>query len=885
MPFPPPLTNPGALTNLTPQLDLHKLIHTEDYQALLAIISQIQGDETLITANANAIAANAANIQALADSANTQINGLQAQIDALQAQIDNITGTPTPPTSGATVQLVGYPQAVLDKIIAARAAGSPTAEQTALKNLYSQFLASSVASKTSHPTAADITAIPTSVTSANRVAFESTPVLLADRCLAQAIRYYVEGDTQCRDNVISEVATAAGGVGYMASTGFQKITAFLPDSSDGNPKLDASWIAGPLATACALVAFKDDLDHPDPVTSPPVWTAARRQATRDWFWNVFYLGNANPPAAGGSTSILNHTSANNWLASMFHARVTIAGWLLSGSGTAGSSANGQAALQNAINWYRDMATWVLWLGIDAASAKAGNAGYPLFMNNSDPNNDTKLEKAEMWFFGDAKVGDVGFGGATVAGGSPYSMLLFDGMNQETARDLSHSLLTLGGLAYGLATCSILGTDIWDDTTNENGRRLRIGFEIAAGYVNEALDQFWNNTGTYPGGISDQSPPTSPSLATSTWTPAGGSSYGGTPNWVNQHLGTTAKNPAGGSQPGGSSINQQAAQFSMGGQAYVSGWQVAAYWLINVKGYHMPQLDRLRRRLLNIARTTNVTADTQLGSINQDASLDGVNSKDADPVGSFHFNLSLDGFPWYFAPHTVIAHDGFNRTVASGNWGTSDSTNQSGDTLPSFAWAMADDSAHPTKFSVDSVTGRARILISNATPAGETLPVNAADIDVTCRFDLDKLPTVGQASLPSLHLQGRRSGTTWYSAAVRVNPPSAAGQPSSLGLRLYASIAGVLTQLPNMGLTSQYTYTVGAGLWVRLCIKGTKIQMKAWVSAYDTPANEPAVWDLSATDTQISAAGAVGIYEAIAGTTDPGFPILFSSDHLHVKAPV
>jgi hypothetical protein len=119
----------------------------------------------------------------------------------------------------------------------------------------------------------------------------------------------------------------------------------------------------------------------------------------------------------------------------------------------------------------------------------------------------------------------------------------DGLQGETLRDLSHMTMGLGALSNAAETAYIQGVDLY----GEQAQRIIAGYELNAGYLNDYLDEVDRLGGSSPA---------------STWRPT---------NWVGSN-------------------------FSLGGTAYKSGWEIAHHHYTQRLGINMPETRQLVTRL-------------------------------------------------------------------------------------------------------------------------------------------------------------------------------------------------------------------------------------------------------------------------------------------------
>jgi hypothetical protein len=131
-----------------------------------------------------------------------------------------------------------------------------------------------------------------------------------------------------------------------------------------------------------------------------------------------------------------------------------------------------------------------------------------------------------------------------------------GLQGETLRDISHMAMGLGAMSNGAQTAMLQGVDLY----GEQQARILAGYELSAGYVNDYLDEVASLGGAaLPSG----------------WRPTG---------WV----GST---------------------FSVGGEYYTGGWEVAYAHYAEDLGIAMPNTKRLVERLRPIGPSLHLSWQT------------------------------------------------------------------------------------------------------------------------------------------------------------------------------------------------------------------------------------------------------------------------------------
>ncbi|MGC4090135.1 MAG: hypothetical protein QM756_20080 [Polyangiaceae bacterium] len=197
-------------------------------------------------------------------------------------------------------------------------------------------------------------------------------------------------------------------------------------------------------------------------------------------------------------------------------------------------------------------------------------------------------------------------------------------------------------------------------------------------------------------------------------------------------------------------------------------------------------------------------------------------------------------------------DSFARTVALGSsWGTPAGS--------AFAWSPAFNTGND--YWCDGTTA----LIQETTTGswGQTLNVARQDVDVRALGSWS-VAAAGGVMAPLAVMARYADASNYYRAELRENTDH------TLDLQIGRVVAGSYTPLAsavNVG-----TYSVGARWYVRLQVEtdhcsqgGTTLRAKAWADAGSTTV-EPTNFQATASDSSLSAAGAVGIRSSNLGTT-------------------
>ncbi|MGW1440281.1 hypothetical protein ACWD7M_34175 [Streptomyces griseus] len=222
-------------------------------------------------------------------------------------------------------------------------------------------------------------------------------------------------------------------------------------------------------------------------------------------------------------------------------------------------------------------------------------------------------------------------------------------------------------------------------------------------------------------------------------------------------------------------------------------------------------------------------------------------------GEFPFDVTAGGEQATVTRITGVAEDAFGRTVASG-WGTADS----GQT-----WAT--DGGSAADYSVGSGTGR-HTVNARGVFLHSYVPVTTPDVDLRVDWALGSLPAGDHMYLfPMVRYTDL---THMYMARVQVTPAGAV----VLTLR---KRNGAETQL-GAAYNLPGTYTVGTWYSARIAMTGSTLTGKVWRRSDPEPG-----WQLSATDTDLSGPGSVGLRSFLSSSSTNPLPLTAAYDNLYV----
>jgi hypothetical protein len=219
---------------------------------------------------------------------------------------------------------------------------------------------------------------------------------------------------------------------------------------------------------------------------------------------------------------------------------------------------------------------------------------------------------------------------------------------------------------------------------------------------------------------------------------------------------------------------------------------------------------------------------------------------------FPFEVRVGGETMRVDACTPAVYDTFDRTTAAG-WGTAESGG---------AWTVVGTAAdYSTAPNVGSVaqpsTGIAHLTLQ---------PAPSADVDLVVDCAVSALAT--GASLFTGPIVRAADNNNHYSARVDFTTSN------TIAITLRKRVAGVETQLGTY--TTPITHVAGSYVRVRLQAFGSTIRTKIW----RTTDQEPDVWRISVTDTDLTAAANIGTRSfRNTGNTNAGLSMRFQNFEL------
>ncbi|NUH35258.1 poly-gamma-glutamate hydrolase family protein [Streptomyces samsunensis] len=154
----------------------------------------------------------------------------------------------------------------------------------------------------------------------------------------------------------------------------------------------------------------------------------------------------------------------------------------------------------------------------------------------------------------------------------------------------------------------------------------------------------------------------------------------------------------------------------------------------------------------------------------------------------------------------------------------------------------------------------------------TVPWTSPIVDVVCAMGTDKLAVGGPHFL---HLAGRVADTdNCYLARLACNTDQ------TITLTLRKRVSGTETLLATASNTGGLVHAPGRMFWVRLQITGSTLRARIWQDGRA----EPPDWAVTATDSSISAAGAIGTRSILSTANTNTLPVTASYDGFQQLTP-
>lgn len=269
-------------------------------------------------------------------------------------------------------------------------------------------------------------------------------------------------------------------------------------------------------------------------------------------------------------------------------------------------------------------------------------------------------------------------------------------------------------------------------------------------------------------------------------------------------------------------------------------------------------DVYARRAIQIMTRGSGSEQDSVTPLAASAQLDNRGLKYSKSPTSPYYGLLTENTPVRIAYRQV--NDTFTRSVASG-WGSA-STGQ----VYSFGGGVVAD------YSVNGTSGLMSVTAANSFRSMFFAGANdiSPDHEVVGSASVGFGDVTGGPIEPATVILRRQSSTSYYLVKVEISASEAVtisvwrGTPDTL-ISAVVSVPGI-THLANQLLR------------VRGQIEGAVIRGKVWVAS----GNEPRDWQVSATDTTITGAGAPGFRNGVSATNTNALPVVFTCDNVEVR---
>lgn len=223
---------------------------------------------------------------------------------------------------------------------------------------------------------------------------------------------------------------------------------------------------------------------------------------------------------------------------------------------------------------------------------------------------------------------------------------------------------------------------------------------------------------------------------------------------------------------------------------------------------------------------------------------------------FPFDLELGGEVVRCTACTPSALDQFGRSSSNG-WGSA---------TVGGAWSTSGGSA--SDYDVTGTVGRHSHGTRNVFRITSLNSVSLVDVDLRASVTVPVLAT-GDALYAFFLARADITAGTYYFARLMVSTSNTVQLSIRKRLPAETLLATASRTLPH---------TAGNTYRVRLQVEGSAVRAKVWNA---TSGLEPEMWDVAATDTSLTAAGAVGARSLVPTANTNVLPVLFSFDDLEV----
>lgn len=211
-------------------------------------------------------------------------------------------------------------------------------------------------------------------------------------------------------------------------------------------------------------------------------------------------------------------------------------------------------------------------------------------------------------------------------------------------------------------------------------------------------------------------------------------------------------------------------------------------------------------------------------------------------------------------------DTFTRTVSNG-WGTSTSGH---------AWTSigAGGTVNSSDWNVGSGVGTHSVPTTAAYRYSYLGTTSFRDIDITIDCSLSFTDVTGGGIEPANLILRWQSSVDYYLVRVAIDTSE------NITIDLKRNITGGTEALLSAAVDTGYNHSSSQTLRVRGQIEGSTIRAKVWPAS----GSEPADWQVSAVDDNLTGTGSVGVRSGVATGNSNTKPIVFSYDNLKVRHP-
>jgi len=203
-----------------------------------------------------------------------------------------------------------------------------------------------------------------------------------------------------------------------------------------------------------------------------------------------------------------------------------------------------------------------------------------------------------------------------------------------------------------------------------------------------------------------------------------------------------------------------------------------------------------------------------------------------------------------------AFDNFTRSV-TGGWGTADRGG---------AWTSSGGTVS-TDYDTTGNVGR-HVHTTRDVFRLSRMPHSVADSDMTWTVANPVVPT-GDSMYTYFRSRINGAGDQYYFARLEFTTSGTA-------------ILSVRKRTPSETLlataSTSLTHTAGQAYYVRFVTKGSTLRAKAW----RTQDTEPVNWDIQVTDTDLTAAGDIGVRSYVSPTNTNTLPVVLTFDDLYLR---